>query len=122
MLWSTGVWFAGVVLYGQLQSFTLGLALLLVTGFLQSLCLTPLAAVMLRGSSIEMRGRVMGMRVLAIWGLPVGLLAAGPLIAHLGYAACTALYGGLGILATAALGYRCRDALWNRSARANTHA
>jgi predicted MFS family arabinose efflux permease len=75
MLWSCGVWFVTLVLFGQTQSFALGVALLLFSGFMQSLCLTPLAAVMLRGSSVEMRGRVMGMRVLAIWGLPLGLLA-----------------------------------------------
>jgi hypothetical protein len=27
----------------------------------------------------------MGMRMLAIWGLPLGLLAAGPIIARFGY-------------------------------------
>ena len=122
MLWSIGVWFVGVVLFGQTQSFAFGVALLLVSGFLQSLCLTPLVAVMLRGSSVEMRGRVMGMRVLAVLGLPLGLLASGPIVAHLGYAACTALYGCLGIVATVAVAYRCRDALWDRSAPANTHA
>ena len=31
-------------------------------------------------ASDAMRGRVMGIRILAIWGLPLGLLAAGPII------------------------------------------
>jgi predicted MFS family arabinose efflux permease len=122
MLWSAGIWFVVVVLFGQTQSFALGFALLFVSGFVQSLCLTPLAAVMLRGSSIEMRGRVMGMRVLAVWGLPLGLLATGPLIAHFGFVACTALYGTFGFAATLAVAYHCRNDLWHRSAAANTHA
>jgi hypothetical protein len=67
-----------------------------------------------------MRGRVMGVRMLAIWGLPLGLVAAGPLIAQLGYAATTLLYTGLGLAATLAIGYRWRHALWLRSAAANT--
>jgi Na+/melibiose symporter-like transporter len=121
MLWSAAAWFVAVLLFGQTRSFAFGFALLLVTGFLQSLCLTPLAAVMLRGSSIEMRGRVMGMRVLAVWGLPLGLLATGPIIAHLGYVACTTLYAVLGLAATIAVGYRCRADLWNRTAPANSH-
>jgi len=81
--------------------------------------LPPLAAVMLRSSSEAMRGRVMGVRMLAIWGLPLGLLAAGPIIAHLGYAATTLLYSGLGLAATLAIGYGWRRALWHRSAAAN---
>jgi len=121
MLWSCGVWFVAVILLGQSRSFAIGFALLFLSGLMQSLCLTPLAAVMLRGSSLEMRGRVMGMRVLAVWGLPLGLLASGPLIAHFGYVACTVLYGCLGLAATLAVGYRCRDDLWDRSAPANSH-
>jgi sugar phosphate permease len=113
MLWSCGLWFVAVILFGQTRSFGFGFALLLLSGFMQSLCLTPLAAVLLRGSSVEMRGRVMGMRVLAIWGLPLGLLASGPLIEHFGYVACTALYGALGLAATFAVAYRCRQALWH---------
>ena len=60
-----------------------------------------------------MRGRVMGLRMLAIWGLPLGLLAAGPLIAHLGYSASTVIYAGLGLAATIFIGYRWRHALWH---------
>ena len=69
---------------------------------------------MLRSSSEEMRGRVMGLRMLAIWGLPLGLLAAGPIIARIGYAATTLIYAGLGLAATIAIGYRWRRALWHR--------
>lgn len=87
----------------------------------QSFCLTPLAAVMLRASSEEMRGRVMGIRMLAIWGLPLGLLAAGPVIARSGYSACTLIYADLGLAATIAIGYRWRRALWHRSAVANSN-
>jgi hypothetical protein len=66
-----------------------------------------------------MRARVMGLRTLAIWGLPLGLLAAGPLIAAIGYAATTFVYAGLGLAATLAIGYRWRHALWHRAAAAN---
>jgi predicted MFS family arabinose efflux permease len=120
MLGGATLWFLGVLFYGQTRSLPFGLALLVITGFVQSFCMIPLAVVMLRGASQEMRGRVMGMRVLAIWGLPIGLLATGPVIAHIGYAACTALYAGLGLAATVAIGYSWRGALWHRSAQANS--
>jgi predicted MFS family arabinose efflux permease len=120
MLWSGAAWFVAILLFGQNRSLGLGLALLFAAGFVQSFCLTPLAAVMLRSASEEMRGRVMGFRMLAIWGLPLGLLAAGPIIARWGYAASTLIYAGLGLAATIAIGYRWRRALWHRSAEANS--
>jgi MFS family permease len=122
MLAGAAAWFVAILLFGQTSSLALGLALLFVAGFVQSLCLTPLAAVMLRASADEMRGRVMGMRILAVWGLPLGLLAAGPIIAHFGFAATTVLYAGLGLAATFAIGYGWRRVLWHRAAAANAGA
>jgi hypothetical protein len=119
MLWSGALWFAAILVFGQTSSLSFGLVLLFAAGFVHSFCLTPLAAVMLRSTDEAMRGRVMGVRMLAIWGLPLGLLAAGPLIEHFGYRATTLLYAGLGVAATLAIGYRWRQALWNRSAAAN---
>ena len=119
MLWSGALWFAAILIFGQTATLSLGLLLLFATGFVQSFCLTPLAAVMLRSSDEAMRGRVMGVRMLAIWGLPLGLLAAGPIIAGIGYSASTLLYAGVGLAATFAIGYRWREALWHRSAAAN---
>jgi MFS family permease len=119
MLWSGALWFAALLAFGQTKTLAVGLPLLFATGFVQSFCLTPLAAIMLRSSDEAMRGRVMGVRMLAIWGLPLGLLAAGPVIAGLGYAATTLLYAGVGLAATLAIGYRWRHALWHRSSSAN---
>jgi hypothetical protein len=120
MLWTSAAWFVTILLFGQTTSMAPGLALLFASGFVQSFCLTPLAAVMLRSSNDEMRGSVMGIRMLAIWGLPLGLLAAGPIIEHLGYVACTLIYGGVGLAATVAIGHRWRRALWDRTAAANS--
>jgi hypothetical protein len=119
MLWTGAAWFVAILLFGQTRSLAVGLSLLFFAGVMQSFCLVPLAAVMLRVSSEEMRGRVMGLRVLAVWGLPLGLLAAGPIIARVGYSATTLIYAGLGLAATAAIGYRWRSVLWHRSAAAN---
>jgi hypothetical protein len=119
MLWTAAVWFGALLLFGQTRSLALGLSLIFIAGFVQSLCLTPLAAVMLRASSDEMRGRVMGLRMLAIWGLPLGLLAAAPLIERLGFSASTLIYAVLGLAAVLAIGLRWRHALWRASAAAN---
>jgi len=119
MLWAGALWFAAILAFGQTTVLVFGLALLFGAGFVHSFCMTPMAAVMLRSSDEAMRGRVMGVRMLAIWGLPLGLLAAGPLIPLIGYAATTLLYCGVGLIATLAIGYRWRHALWHRSATAN---
>ena len=119
MLWSAAAWFVAIALFGLNRSLPFGLALLFISGFMQSLCLVPVAVVMLRGAAERMRGRVMGMRVLAVWGLPFGLLASGPIIAGLGYTACALIYTGVGVVATLAIGYGARRALWHRSAEAN---
>ena len=121
MLWSSASWFVATLLFGLTRSLPMGLALLFIAGFVQSFCLIPVAVVMLRSAAEPMRGRVMGMRVLAIWGLPLGLLASGPVIAAFGYTACAAAYAGIGLAATIAIGYRSRRALWHPSASANAH-
>ncbi|HEU4921992.1 MAG TPA: MFS transporter [Burkholderiales bacterium] len=119
MLWSGALWFAALMVFGQTTTLSVGVPLLFATGFVQSFCLTPIAAVMLRSSVESMRGRVMGVRMLAIWGLPLGLLTAGPMIAAVGYPATTFVYAAVGLAATLAIGYRWRHALWSRSAAAN---
>jgi MFS family permease len=119
MLWSAGLWFAATLLFGLTARLPLGMALLFVAGLTQSFCLTPLAAIMLRTSDESMRGRVMGVRMLAIWGLPLGLVASGPLIEWIGYAATAVIYNSIGIVATVWIAWRWREALWHRSAAAN---
>ena len=121
MLVSGVLWFLAILLFGQTHTLWIGLALLFTAGVAQSFCMTPLAAVMLRSASDEMRGRVMGMRMLAVWGLPLGLLIAGPAIKHWGYTATTVIYSVLGLAATLATAWRWRGALWSASAPANVH-
>jgi MFS family permease len=121
MLLSSALWFVLILVFGQLRSAGAGIAILFLVGFVQSFCMTPIAAVMLRASSEEMRGRVMGIRMLAIWGLPLGLVASGPIIAGVGFAATTLIYGGLGLAATIVIGYRWQQALWQKTAAANAH-
>jgi predicted MFS family arabinose efflux permease len=119
MLIGSAAWFVAILVFGQTTTLAAGLAFVFLAGFMQSYSLTPLAAVMLRSSEEEMRGRVMGMRILAVWGLPLGLLASGPIIAWLGFAATSVLYAGLGLALTVAIGRRWQAAIWHRTAPAN---
>ena len=54
---------------------------LVVAGLRQSLSLVPMSVLLLHSAGERFRGRVMGVRMLAIYGVPIGLLIAGALIA-----------------------------------------
>lgn len=119
MVIAGGLWFVMGALLAMSTHLAWGMALLGLAGLAQSLCMTPLAAVMLRVTEPAYRGRVMGMRMLAIWGLPLGLLVSGPLIERIGYAATASLYSALGLLLTGAMAVYWRAHIWAARAPAN---
>jgi MFS family permease len=121
MLIAAVCWFGLLLIFAPITSFSVGAMLLLCAGFAQSMCMTPLVAVMLRSTEPKFRGRIMGVRILAIWGLPLGLLIAGPLISSIGFVWTTVLYTTLGLVATVAVAWRWRERLWLISAPANRH-
>lgn len=94
-------WYAMLLVFGQVQTMSVGMVCLFVIGATQSMSMVTLAIVLLRTAEPRYRGRVMGVRMLAIYGNPMGLLAAGVLIEHIGYAATAVLYGGVGVTFTA---------------------
>jgi predicted MFS family arabinose efflux permease len=106
-------WLVANAFQAQTSTLLSGMAWLAAAGFAQSLCMTPLAAVMLRATEPAYRGRVMGMRILAIWGLPVGLMLSGPMIEHLGFQFTMTSYALVGMALTLAIGLRWRQALWH---------
>jgi MFS family permease len=119
MVLAGAVWFAVDVLFAFSTHLGVGMALLCLAGLAQSLSMTPLAAVMLRATETAYRGRVLGMRMLAIWGLPLGLLLSGPLIDRWGYAATAGMYSTLGLLLTGAMAVYWRAHIWDAKAPAN---
>jgi Na+/melibiose symporter-like transporter len=119
MLIFSVVWHGLVVLFGQIESLSGGLLLLPLIGVAQMLCLLPMSVLLLRGTPPALRGRVMGMRTLAVYGLPIGLLCSGPLISQLGFSATTAIYGAAGIIATLLVLGVWRSHLWPKTAPGN---
>jgi hypothetical protein len=61
----------------------------------------------------------MGVRMLAVYGLPMGLLLSGPLVQHLGFAVTATSYSVLGLVLTLLIAGRWRDQLWHPGAPAN---
>ena len=99
-----------------------GAVLLAIVGFAQSFCMVTLAVVLMRLADARFRGRVMGVRMLAIYGLPVGLLMSGVLIDHVGFRATATLYALLGLAFTLLLAAYWRADLWRAQTPANAGA
>ena len=94
-------------------------AVLVAAGFCQSLSMVLMAIMLLNVAGDRFRGRVMGVRMLAIYGMPVGLLGAGVMIGWIGFMATAIIYCAGGILLTLAIAaYWWRD-LWPADARGN---
>jgi hypothetical protein len=119
MIIASVAWFALDLVFAFTSNLYMGMLVLMLAGFVQSLCMTPLAAVMLRATEPAFHGRVMGMRMLAIWGLPIGLLASGPLVENMGYVATAWVYSALGLILTLAIALYWRNALWDKNSVAN---
>jgi hypothetical protein len=88
-------------------------------GEMEVLILVPMAVMLLHGVGARLRGRVMGVRMLAIYGLPIGLLAAGGLIERFGFAATATGYCAAGLLLTGLIAARWHVVLWRLDAPAN---
>ncbi len=94
-------------------------ALYLAAGLNQSLSMVSLSVILMRHSQPQLRGRVMGVRMLAIYTLPLGLLGAGALIPRYSFQAAVSLYIGLGLFLTAYMAWVWRHDLWSATAPAN---
>jgi hypothetical protein len=91
----------------------------MVVGFAQSLAMISIAVILMRTASEHFRGRVMGVRMLAIYSLPIGLLAAGSLIEEIGFVATASLYATSGLLLMLVTALHWRADLWHLHAPAN---
>jgi predicted MFS family arabinose efflux permease len=105
-------WHALLLIFAQMQSLTGGIVMLLITGVFQSLAMVSLTVILVRESGQRFRGRIMGVRMMAIYSLPVGLLIAGKLIEHIGFAATATLYAALGLACTIIIALYWREHMW----------
>jgi predicted MFS family arabinose efflux permease len=113
------VWYATLLLYAQIEHPVAGVFALVLSGCAQSLSQVPLLTLLLRDSDEAFRGRVMGIRMLVIYGNLPGLLLAGVLIPLMGYKWTGTLYCLFGIAFTVLIAVRWRAALWRRGALCN---
>ena len=113
----TAVWYVILFVFGHLQSMGPGLLVLLVAGFVQSVAMIAMTANLLNASDERFRARVMGVRTLAIYGMPLGLMASGVLIERIGYPLTISVLSMVGLVFTLLIGIRWRASLWQRRRR-----
>jgi MFS family permease len=116
MVNSALAWYAMLLIFAQMSSLYAGMAMLMLAGIGQSICIIMLAVVLLRATNERLRGRIMGVRMMVIYSLPLGLLAAGALIEHIGFRATLTIYAALGLLFTVLIGLRWHAVVWRRQA------
>jgi predicted MFS family arabinose efflux permease len=105
--------------FAQMRTMWSGAAMLALAGFAQSLSMVTLAVVLLEIAGRKFRGRIMGVRMLAIYTLPLGALAGGALVDTIGFRATGTLYALAGIALTVAIAWRWRAHLWPAGLPAN---
>ena len=108
----TVAWYALLLGFGHARHMGAGILLLLAAGFVQNVAMISMAGTLLAFADERFRGRVMGVRTLAVYGMPLGLMASGALIEHIGFpltiTACTAT----GLLFTVLIGMKWRASMW----------
>src|SRR5262245_41769834 len=113
-------WYLMLIVFAHTPHAAIGIPVLLLTGIVQSMGLIPMSAMLLRNSDTRYRGRVMGVRMLMLYGNLPGLLLSGPLIAQLGYSLTATFYCAVGLAFTLLIAVNWRDHLWRRDAPANS--
>ncbi len=122
MLLACGAWYLCLAGFVATRQPALAMLLLAGAGAAQSTSMLALSMLLLRGSDQRFRGRIMGVRMLAIYPLPLGLLVAGALIPQLGYGWTAQLMLGAGLLLALVIAVAWRRHLWRADAPGNARA
>ncbi len=106
------LWYAMLAIFSQFDTKISGMIALFIMGIVHSLAIVSMSVVLLNAVSEQVRGRVMGVRMLCVYGVPIGLLVAGGLIESVGFPNFVAIYTSIGTVFTCLIVYRWRDVIW----------
>jgi MFS family permease len=111
MIAATLAWYLMLLVFVETKTMPAAMLCLMLAGVASSLSMTSAAVILMRTASAHLRGRVMGVRMMVIYGLPIGLMAAGSLIDVIGFPATGTIYAAAGLAAVAAVALRWRGDL-----------
>jgi len=106
------LWYAFLAIFIQFDTKIPGFVTLVFMGIAHSIAMISMSVVMLGVVSDQFRGRVMGVRMLAVYGLPVGLTLSGALVEWIGFRSTASIYISVGIMLTLFITYRWRSVIW----------
>jgi MFS family permease len=118
IIFSVG-WYLGLMCFVNTPTLAMGIPFLMLAGLSQGLSQIAMATMLIRACDPQFRGRIMGIRMLAIYGNVPGLLLAGWLIPKLTYPVMATLYGSVALLLVVLIVWHWRAYLWRRDAPAN---
>jgi MFS family permease len=112
LMWISGaIWHLLILVFIQMQTLTGGIVTLFLCGVTQSLTMVCHTVLLLRTAQPRFRGRVLGVRMLAIYSLPLGLLIAGAMVERVGFRWTASLFAGAGLLLTVLSALKWRNDL-----------
>ena len=112
MLINLVLWYVTLAIFAFTETKIDGLIALFFVGLAHSFAMTSMSVALLGFTDELVRGRVMGVRVLAVYGVPIGLLASGFLIDYLGYTIFMTMYIFIGITVTVIISIKWRYSIW----------
>ncbi len=114
MLVNTVIWYALLFGFGHVPGMTAAVPTLLLAGLVQSMAMISMTGTLLAVAGDRFRARVMGVRMLAVYGMTVGLIGSGALIERVGYSLTISAFCTVGLVFTLIIGIRWRDSMWQR--------
>ena len=113
MLINMFAWVILLIFFAQVNHLSVALGVLILVGATQSLSMTSMSVFLIQIAKLKFRGRVLGVRMLAVYGLPLGLLLGGWLIEVLGPETAMSLLSFTGLVAISAAIWYGRQALYD---------
>ena len=107
------LWHVSMLTFAAMGWGLAALATMVVWGMTQSLAMISMSSTLLHTSPVAYRGRVMGMRSLAVYGLPIGLIISGVIAEWLGIRTALAINSVVGLGGTFLTGLVWRG-LWSK--------
>jgi MFS family permease len=111
MLTNILLWYVMLAVFAAMEDKFNGLLALFVMGIVHALGMVSMSVILVGQLEKHMRGRVIGVRILAIYGVPIGLMGTSYFINVIGFQGTVNLYVAFGIAVTSLIWFKWRKAL-----------